>query len=207
VSGGVDDGLRERKKVATRAALVEAAWRLTAERGLARVRVEDIAAAAGVSARTFNNYFANKEDALVAVGADRADRVAAALRARPAAEPLWEALATALVGQFFGPDENLGHYDAVYESARTGDAPELVAAQLRLHREVQGPLAQAVADRLGMDVERDLYPKLVASTVGAVTRTTVEHWRRTAPDTPFPTLLREALAQVAAGLPVPGDSS
>ena len=48
-------GLRERKKLATRAALGQAAWQLTIERGYAHTRVEDIAAAAGVSARTFSN--------------------------------------------------------------------------------------------------------------------------------------------------------
>ena len=54
-------GLRERKKLATRVALGQGAWRLVMERGYDKVRVEDIAAAAGVSVRTFSNYFANKD--------------------------------------------------------------------------------------------------------------------------------------------------
>jgi AcrR family transcriptional regulator len=193
----MDEGLRERKKQATRAALITAAWRLAAEHGVARVRVEDIAAAAGVSARTFNNYFASKEDALLAVGADRAARLAAALRARPADEPLWEALAAVAVEQFSGAGEVPREYAAVSAS------PELVAAQLQLHRAVEMPLAAAVADRLGLDVGRDLYPKLVAATVTAATRTTFEHWRENAPGVALPELLREVLAQFAAGLPVP----
>src|SRR5262245_3983248 len=73
-------GLRERKKVATRRALGIAAMRLAVERGLDNVLVEDIADAAGVSARTFNNYFASKNEAICAVGFDRAMRIGAALR-------------------------------------------------------------------------------------------------------------------------------
>ncbi|HEY5017289.1 MAG TPA: helix-turn-helix domain-containing protein, partial [Streptosporangiaceae bacterium] len=59
-------GLRERKKLATRQALGAAAMRLAIERGLENVLVEDIAAAADVSPRTFNNYFASKYEAICA---------------------------------------------------------------------------------------------------------------------------------------------
>ena len=57
-------GLRERKKLATRQALGSAAMQLAVERGLENVLVEDIAAAADVSPRTFNNYFASKYEAI-----------------------------------------------------------------------------------------------------------------------------------------------
>jgi AcrR family transcriptional regulator len=77
-------GLRERKKQATRKALREAALRLALERGRDDVRVDDIAEAAGVSPRTYNNYFSSREQAIVAaVTAEREARVAAAVAGRP----------------------------------------------------------------------------------------------------------------------------
>ena len=61
----VEQGLRERKKQARRAALIEAAQLLVAEHGLDAVTVEMISAEAGVSARTFFNYFESKDDAVL----------------------------------------------------------------------------------------------------------------------------------------------
>lgn len=58
-------GLRERKKAERRLALIDAAHRLVEERGYDHVTVEDIASAAGVSTRTFFNYFDTKDDAIV----------------------------------------------------------------------------------------------------------------------------------------------
>src|SRR5213082_1142822 len=88
--------LRERKKLATRQALGGAAMRLAIERGLDNVLVEDIAAAAGVSPRTFNNYFSSKQEAICSRMLDRTEQAAAALRKRPADEPLWDALTAAV---------------------------------------------------------------------------------------------------------------
>ena len=58
-------GVRERKKLATREALSAAALRLALEHRPQNVRVDDIAEAAGVSPRTYNNYFSSREQAIV----------------------------------------------------------------------------------------------------------------------------------------------
>jgi AcrR family transcriptional regulator len=57
-------GLRERRRVETSARLTTLVRRLTAEHGLAGFTVEEVCDRAGVSRRTFFNYFASKEDAL-----------------------------------------------------------------------------------------------------------------------------------------------
>src|SRR5437764_4054554 len=93
-------GLRERKKQETRRALSWAAVRLTVERGLGNVLVEDIAAEVGVSPRTFNNYFSSKAEAISARHLDRVRQIVVALRERPADEPLWDAVTHAVLAQF-----------------------------------------------------------------------------------------------------------
>ena len=57
--------LRERKKAATWLALHESAASLALQHGVDQTTVEAIAASAGVSPRTFFNYFEVKEDAIV----------------------------------------------------------------------------------------------------------------------------------------------
>jgi AcrR family transcriptional regulator len=195
---GERPGLRERKKQATRAALGKAAWQLTIQRGYAQARIEDIAAAVGVSPRTFSNYFASKEEALLSVGEDRGARMVTALRARPAGGNLWEALAHASSEQFAG-DGEVAQADARLITF----PPELAAAQRKLHASIESALTAAIADRTGTDAERDLYPRLVAGVVVSATQTAFDHWRTSEPGVPFPDVLREVLRQVAAGLPTP----
>ena len=59
-------GLREQKRIATKRALQVALLRLALDRGFDNVTVEEVTQAAQVSARTFFNYFASKEEALAA---------------------------------------------------------------------------------------------------------------------------------------------
>src|SRR3954454_14135264 len=78
-----EPGLRERKKAATRQSLHEAAVRLAIAHGPDRVTVEAIADEVGVSRRTFSNYFANKEEALLYGDHQRIRALVDMVQARP----------------------------------------------------------------------------------------------------------------------------
>jgi len=64
----VEPGLRERKRLATRRAILLATLELIERDGLDAVTVDEIARRADVSPRTFFNYFASKEEAFVGDG-------------------------------------------------------------------------------------------------------------------------------------------
>ncbi|MER7766689.1 TetR/AcrR family transcriptional regulator [Kitasatospora sp. NPDC096140] len=195
-------GLRERKKAATREALSWAALRLAVEQGLENVRVEDIAAAAGVSPRTYNNYFSSKAEAIVSRHQERVRKAAAALRERPAAEPLWEALTHALL-EPFGPVVEQPDPQWTAAVRLLLREPVLQAELWRGGAEAEAGLAAAVAARTGTDAARDLYPKLVAATAMAAVKAANDQYLNADPPVPFQPLFTTALQLLAAGLPDP----
>jgi AcrR family transcriptional regulator len=199
-------GLRERKKVATREALSAAALRLARERGPENVRVDDIAEAAGVSPRTYNNYFSSREQAImVALAAERGARVGAALRLRPADEPLEQAVVAAVIEQYAGDGEP--DHDAL---ALITSAPALQAEFLDTIAAIERPLAEAIAARTGTggssdgdsgsDGRGDLGSEVLAAAVSAAARVAAERWLRPEPHTPFSAMLRDALTWVTPAL-------
>jgi AcrR family transcriptional regulator len=84
--GNGELGRRERKKLATRRALADAALRLFDQQGFDATTVEQIARVVDVSARTFHRYFERKEDVLFADHAERISNFRALLAQRPVDE-------------------------------------------------------------------------------------------------------------------------
>ncbi|MGP3975799.1 acyl-CoA-like ligand-binding transcription factor [Streptomyces sp. 8N114] len=199
-------GLRERKKRETRAALSQATLRLSLERGWGNVSVEDIAAAANVSVRTFRNYFSSKAEAVAATHLDRMLRIGDALCARPRSKPLWEAVANAVIAQFAAGDSTADGPSGRQRMNRIWlvlNDPEVQGETLKANAAAQVALAEAVARRTGTDVSSDVYPKLVAAAVGAAITTVTEHCLRAEGPAEMGPLLRDAFEQLAAGLPIP----
>src|SRR5699024_9386238 len=95
-------GLRERKKLETRRLIRRVALDLSRERGLEHLTVEAIAERAGISPRTFFNYFTHKEDALVTDASSVTESIRRLVIDRPAHEtPLHAIRATITEHDFF----------------------------------------------------------------------------------------------------------
>jgi AcrR family transcriptional regulator len=190
------EGLRARKKRETRSALAWAAVRLAVERGFAQVAIEDIAAAAGVSPRTFNNYFSSKAEAIVARHAERLQAVAAQLRDRPSDEALWIAIRRAVTGQFQGESSAAGLGREWIDGVKLMMAEPAVQAEfLRQSRIAEQEVARAIAERIGAATDA-LYPHLAAAAVGAVIRVSLERWQLASPSRRLQNILQDALERM-----------
>jgi len=192
---GQADGLRERKKAATRRALGVAAMRLAVERGPDNVLVEEIAAEAGVSARTFNNYFCSKYEAFCAVATERGRQVGVALAGRPAGEPLMEAITHAVLDQYANAEQPPDR-EWVAGLRLAFQSPALQGEHLRTQYAAQQALAAAIADRIGADDSSDMRPAIIAGAVAAASHVAIDRWLRADPPTALAPLLRLALSQL-----------
>lgn len=197
--------LRVRKKLATREALQAAALRLALERGPENVRVEDIAEAAGVSPRTYNNYFSSREQAIVAgIAADRAAHVAAAVTTRPAETSLGDAVTDAVVGLY---TDSADHpRDALLMIASSS---ALRACYVDTVTTIEGPLADAIMERCP-GIER-LTAEVLSAGVGAAAKVALRRWLHSTsaipsmpgfvvPSGSLPDLVRSALLPLVPAL-------
>lgn len=193
-------GLRERKKRETRQALRTAALDAVLERGLRVVTVEEIAAAANVSVRTFFNYFSSKEEAVVGFDPEQPARLREAVIARPAGEEPVSALRVVLLEQAVQISADRDGWGDRFRAIK--ENPELFTAHLTAWSSMEQALAEAVAARTGLDAGEDLYPILVASTIATANRVAIRRWKSGA-STDLLALVAEAIDLLASGLHPP----
>jgi AcrR family transcriptional regulator len=164
-------GLRERKKEATRRALHEAAVRLAVEHGLAEVTVEAIADAAGVSRRTFSNYFAGKEDALLYGDEQRMRAILETFASRPPDESSWTALRASMNVLHAEAGELDPRWAAQTRLARKH--PSVLGRQLAHYAEFERSLADLIASRDGLS---PLRARVMAGAFMAALRIASQTW-------------------------------
>ncbi|MFD8012574.1 TetR/AcrR family transcriptional regulator [Streptomyces sp. NPDC058955] len=196
----VSGDLRARNRQVTRETIGAAALSLALEKGpdgLGLVRVRDIAEAAGVAPRTYNNYFSSREEAICFFQGDRARRLGGALRDRPGDEPLGEAIVAAVVGVFADPEPDRAGLAMIMS------VPALQGEALKAFAMAEEPLAAAIAERTGAGAG-ELSPGVVAAAVAGAVRVAGRHWLAGADSVPFADVLREALGCAVLPLSSPG---
>ena len=176
-------GLRERKKQQTRIALVDAALALFEAKGFEATTVEEIAAAADVSPRTFFRYFAAKESVLLAVHDEEFSRLLAAVESGAG-------LAEAVVGTLDGDHERFRRVQSLL--ART---PALRATFLERAVEQERQLVDKLLPA-GAGEREVLRTRLLVAATYAALRVAIEHWLAS-PDSHCADHVRDALAMVA----------
>lgn len=192
-------GRRDRKKQQTRAALVEAALRLVAERGLDHVTVDDISDAADVSSRTFFNYFSTKDEAVIDGQVIDSEAIRLRFVAVPAGVPTLAAMRLALV-------ETIAAMEAERElwllrMRVIAATPVLLSRLLVGGAAAERYLADTVAARVGVDPHHP-YPLLVTVVTGAAFRAAMLRWAGNDGQS-LAAHVDEAFAQLATGLADP----
>jgi AcrR family transcriptional regulator len=142
-------GRRERKKQQTRAALVDAALRLAAERGLDSVTVEEISEAADVSSRTFFNYFNSKDEAIIDGHLADSELVRERFAAVQPEIPVIGAIRLALAPVIARMEQQREHW--LLRIRIIGDHPMLLLRLLASGAEAEHLMAVSVASRLRRD--------------------------------------------------------
>ncbi|WP_336660643.1 TetR/AcrR family transcriptional regulator [Leucobacter sp. USHLN153] len=202
--------VRSRRRLSTERTLSTLARTWTAERGLAGYTVEELCEAAGVSRRTFFNYFASKEDAVLGMPNDRHDEhlTEAFLAGAADAERSESGLSVTLIDDFV--ELFRGRWEAL--EVTLDDAQSFFAAlerEPKLHRRVFDHMRASELIDIGLIEARegltagDPRASTLVHLIGAINRIVVEEYfalHERDPDGPplgievFARMLRERVA-------------
>jgi AcrR family transcriptional regulator len=188
--------VRERTRRAVRGELAQLAVSLFVEKGYDETTIDDLAAAAGMSKRTFFRYFASKEELVMGKYEFFGQQLAEDLAARPADEPLWVSLR-----QIFGRvadhvENDARRAESVAMEKIVRDHPTLNASYLERVSRMQELVLDEVRTRTGRSDPAD--PR-TAAIVGAAFSCLIAAWSTwltTNQAKPFGVLLDQALGAI-----------
>jgi AcrR family transcriptional regulator len=164
-------GLRERKRQQTRERLTRMAMALFRERGFEATTLDDIAAAADISRRSFFHYFASKEDVVFAWQEEISAALIDAVAARPAAESMLTAAENAILAMV----RQLEPGEAIAMAQLKRDNPALQARDQVKYEKLERALTDALVKRAGHKTEK-LKARLVAMIATGAMRIGGEFW-------------------------------
>lgn len=199
-----DVGLRARKKERTRQDLLAVALRLFVEHGFDATTVEQIAAVAGVSPRTFFRYYPTKEDVLFGEHDDEVDRrgeaLMAALRDRSDGRSDAQALREVLVALVSGYEDE--RETLLLRKQVIAATPALRArARQRRERWEDGVVEALLRHRPdGRQPDVALHARVTVAVTAAALHAAIEVWLDTKGRGDLAALVRQAFDHLAAGL-------
>lgn len=190
-------GLRERKKLKTRAALQTEAIRLFLNKGFAQTTIEEIAAAAEVSPSTFFNYFSSKEDLVLQDDLDPV--IIAAFNAQPPELGPIAALRAAMNSTFSAitPEELAMVRQRTVLVQRD---PEVRAAMLSQFAGMVEQIAEVLAPRAGRPATDFAVRNLAGAVIGVLMSSVLAI--ASDPEADLTNLADAALAHLESGLPL-----
>jgi AcrR family transcriptional regulator len=187
------ESLRERQRAQIRADIRRAAFRLFVERGYDAVTTEEIAAAAGVSPRTFFRHVPTKEELLLAPVRHGGTAIVSFLEQRPAGESPDVALINAIIARTRSFDE------ADIEEWRKAllVAPDPLGKLTMITPADKERAAKLVAARMGANPETDIRPGLLVQLAFAAGDYGFQRWvRQSSNRRPLDRYVTEALEAV-----------
>ncbi|MET0221721.1 MAG: helix-turn-helix domain-containing protein [Tardiphaga sp.] len=164
-------GLRARKQQLTRQRITEAAMKLFLVHGFAATTLDDIAAAAEISRRSFFHYFASKEDVVTAWQDGSTDALVAAIAARPPNESMLTAAENAILTMARQLDAN----KAMAMARLKRETPVLQAREQLKYEKMERAMAQALAARAS-GTSGQMRARLVAMITTGAIRIGSEGW-------------------------------
>ncbi|MGW4468292.1 TetR/AcrR family transcriptional regulator [Nonomuraea sp. NPDC004354] len=167
-------GLRERKKLRTRQALIDAAVHLFEDKGYEDVTVAEIAEAAEVSTRTFFLHFQAKEDVLFADADVRIDLALRVIAERGPAEGYPDVLLRATERMIANSwDGDLASGLAALRVRLAASSPVLQARVLQRYLAAQDEVAGALHEAYPDQLDPIGAAALVGGVIGAVSAATL----------------------------------
>jgi AcrR family transcriptional regulator len=189
VGGG---GLRVRTRQAVRAQLAELAMGMFLERGYDETTVDEIAAAAGMSRRSFFRYFPSKEDVVFGEAEEAAERVAAEIRDHPGGASAWDCLHAVLRREH----EQIHDVHRTLSELRLIESSPALRARLAVKREqMRASVQQALREREGAELD-EFTADLLVSAAGAALEAVDREWLRSGGKADRGQLVDHAFAQL-----------
>lgn len=178
VTGDAVEGMRARKRRQSRERITNVAIPLFLKQGYEATTVDEIVAAADISKRTFFDYFATKEDVVFAWQDDFGIALAAAVRARPAKEPLAVTAKEALVEAVIIPAQHPQMESVVRLISKT---PLLQARDNLKYIKLEQTFSEALMERMH-DEAGYFRARLLSTIIMGGVRMAPESWRVTTND-------------------------